>query len=326
MIVTDVEWVDRFGKKRKGYYMDGYEFMNLQGIPKKLLANHYDCVGIVSGKGKVRVGKSTKGIQAAYLLSWLLAGGEMLYEQDPHTGNVKVTGIIPPKKPVRFSLAENMVFSAEDLQDTAKKLFEKYGKQQVIVYDEGRQGLDSARAMESVNKGMEDFFQECGFMEHIIIIILPNFFKLHEDYAVSRSVFLIDCYTRNYKRGYFNFYNEYAKEKLFYFGKKMIGVTAKYSMATPNFRGRFGEFLPFDKNEYEEMKKRALAKKKRRKDEVKFKKQRDACIYLLKRYSEMTYEDLAKEISAISNSPFSARIVQRAIANITKHDSDVEEG
>jgi ABC-type xylose transport system permease subunit len=42
----------------------------------------------------------------------------------------------------------------------------------VLVYDEGRAGLDSARAMENINKAMQDFFQECGQYGHVIIIVL----------------------------------------------------------------------------------------------------------------------------------------------------------
>ena len=116
-----------------------------------------------------------------------------------------------PDKPVRFNLKENVVFSAEDLQDAAQKLYEKYGKNQVILYDEGRQGLDSARSMESINKGMEDFFQECGFMGHIIVIVLPSFFKLKEDYAVS---YILDSdWEYFYNRNKFMF-PEWFKEAL----------------------------------------------------------------------------------------------------------------
>lgn len=322
MIVTDVKYTDEKGRLKVGYYMDGYLFNNLKDIPHILLDNHYDCVGLVSGKGKVRVGKSTIAMQVAYFLAWILAGGQMILKQGSDSKHPEIVGVKPPKNPVRFDLHENVVFSAEELKVTADRLWKKYGKHQVIVYDEGRQGLDSARAMESVNKGMEDFFQECGYMEHIILIVLPNFFKLHEDYAVARSVFLIDCYARKYKRGYFNFYNELQKERLYYFGKKLIGVTAKYSATNVSFYGRFGKWMPFDKGEYEILKGKALARKRKHKQEWKFKKQRDACIYLLKRYSEMTHEDMAKELSAISNSVISEKIIQRAIANITHKKVD----
>lgn len=310
--VTDIRWVDQFGKERVGYYMDGYLRQNLDPLPE-FISKGYDCVGIVSGHGKVRVGKSTIALQTAFYIAWRMAGGEM-GENDK--GEIVVTKNVT--KPVNFGL-DNVVFSPDELMATAYKL----PPHSVIVYDEGRAGLDSARAMENINKGMQDFFQECGVLGHIIIIVLPNFFKLHEDYAVARSLFLIDAYCdESYKRGYFNFYNELQKERLFYFGKKMIGITAKYSTANANFWGRFLDWLPFDKDEYETKKKEALAKKKKSRQDVRFRKERDAALFLAKKYSEMTADQLAIEMSAYSNGKVSGQMVERAIARITHREEE----
>jgi len=222
VLVTDVKRVIGKGTKSEkevtGFYMQQYLKNNIDGIDK-FLKKSWDCIGIVSGHGKVRIGKSTLAAQVAFYIAWVLAGGQTIVDEK----NTRIVKHIPPKNPVRFNLKENVLFSAEDLQDAATKLYEKYGKNQVILYDEGRQGLDSARAMENINKGMQDFFQECGFMGHVIIIVLPSFFKLHEDYAVARSLFLIDVFAdKDFNRGYFNFYNERQKENLYFFGKKKI--------------------------------------------------------------------------------------------------------
>ena len=179
VLVTDIKRTLYKGTKKEkivtGFYMQPYLVRNLNPIPQ-FLAKAWDCVGIVSGRGLVRVGKSTMASQVCFYLAWLLAGGLVELDDDN-----KVIATKNPDKPVRFNLKENVVFSAEELQKRAVELYEKYGRNQVIMYDEGKQGLDSARSMESINKGMEDFFQECGFMGHVIIIVLPNFFKLHED-------------------------------------------------------------------------------------------------------------------------------------------------
>lgn len=313
--VTDVRWTDKHGKDRVGYYMDGYLRTNLDPIPK-FIDESYDVVGIISGHGKVRIGKSTIALQVGYYIAWRMAGGEM---GEDASGSIVVTK--KPTQEVNFSL-NNIVFSPDELMDKAYKL----PPHSVIVYDEGRAGLDSARAMENINKGMQDFFQECGVLGHIILIVLPNYFKLHEDYAVARSLFLIDAYNdENYKRGFFNFYNERAKENLFYFGKKMVGVSAKYSKANPNFWGRFVDWLPVDKEAYNEAKKSALAKKKRSRQEKRFRKERDAALYIAKKYSEMTYDALGLEMSALSNSKVSGVMVERAISRVTHRDEDKEE-
>ncbi len=320
MIITDAEGykTTREGNVMKtfgGYYMDGYLKENLDTIPI-LLEKSWDVVGIVSGHGKVRIGKSTLALQVAHYLAWILAGGIVEVNDER-----KVVKIIPPTKSLKFDL-DNVVFSPDELMKAAQKL----PPQSVIVYDEGRAGLDSKRAMEAINKTLEDFFQECGIYNHVILIVLPNFFRLHEDYAVARSFFLLDAYAdKEFNRGYFKFYNELKKEQLYYFGKKKIGIRAKYGSAYDNFFGRFTSWLPFSKEEYENKKLQALRKKKVSNLQIKFKKQRDAAIYLAKNYSERTHEELASELSAMSNSRVTSDVVKRAIAAIT-HKSFEEIG
>jgi len=296
MQVTDIKRIKNKGKKNEfvqtGYYMQGYLKNNLDGIPG-FLKKSWDVVGVISGHGKVRIGKSTMAMQVAYYVAWILAGGKMLMDE---TGN-KVLGIEKAPKDIKFSLDENVVFSADELQETASTLYKKYGKNQVIVYDEGRQGLDSARTMESINKGMEDFFQECGFMGHVILLVLPSFFKLHEDYAVARSLFLIDVFAdKEFNRGYFNFYNEKQKELLFFFGKKKLGATAKYMSANESFWGKFGPWLPFDKDEYEAMKKLAVETKRVKRRERNLQMQRDCLLWLMHNKYKIPNKEISQKL------------------------------
>lgn len=297
--------------------MNTFLALNLMGIPRYLKAA-WDVVGIVSGHGKVRIGKSTLAQQIGYFCAWLMAGGVM--EQDEETPS-RLYIKKKPTKPVAFSL-ENIVFTPEDLIKTADNLYRKYGKNQVIIYDEGRAGLDSARSMESVNKMMQDFFQECGFMGHIILIVLPNFFKLHEDYAVNRSLFLVDVYADSQlKRGYFRFYNEVRKEYLYFTGKRKIGTMFKYNDAKFSFSGRFTPFSPVDKIEYEDAKRAGLRKKAMKTKELVWKKQRDAAMYLIKKSTGWEDDVIGKEMTVVSGHFVSATAVKNAITNIT-HERD----
>jgi len=257
---------------------------------------------------------STIAQQVAYFLAWLIAGGKM--QQNQITGKWFVSK--KPDKKVNFNLEENIVFSPEGLMKKAAELYKKYGNNQIIIYDEGRAGLDSASAMQAINRAMQDFFQECGMYGHVILVVLPNFFKLHEDYAVNRSLFLIDAYAdRALRRGFFNFYNEIQKEWLFYMGKKKIGSSLKYSDSRPSFSGRFTPFLPLDKQKYEDAKREALKQKELRNTERKWKKQRDAAIYLLRKIGELSIDDTAKEMSAICGFAITAEMVKHAIETIT---------
>lgn len=314
MHVTDYKWYDeRMDKERVGFYMDEFLAINLMGIPK-YLDKAWDCVGIVSGHGKVRIGKSTIAQQIAYFIAWLIAGGTMV--RDKKTNKWKVGKV--PNRFVNFNLKENIVFSPEGLMKKAAELHSKYGKHQVIIYDEGRAGLDSASSMQAINRAMQDFFQECGMYGHVIIVVLPNFFKLHEDYAVNRSLFLVDAYAdRKMRRGYFNFYNETQKEWLYFMGKKKIGTSLKYSDSRPSFSGRFTQFLPLDKDEYENAKRDALKQKELKNTERRWKKQRDAAIYLLHRIAEMTYDEVSKEMTVACGFVFTPNQVKSAISAIT---------
>lgn len=324
VIVTNLVGKTKDGTVKKGFYMDGFLAYNLLPI-KKYLDKEWDCVGIVSGHGKVRIGKSVLGFQVASYISWILAGGKMKMERVPKGRKTtwEMTNIQHPKKPSTFCLEENVVFSANDLQKRAHALYKKYGKNQILLYDEGRQGLEAKRAMESLNKTMEDFLQECGFMGHIIIIVLPNFFKLHEDYAVARSLFLIDAFTdRNKQRGFFNFYDENQKEWLYFLGKKKIGITQKYTAAHESFWGRFSSWFPFDKEEYEKMKQESIAKKYRTQRQINWKKQRDALIYLYKKFSEKSSSEIAEEITISSGFKISREVVDHTIQRLTKSWTD----
>ena len=310
VLVTDIKRTQKNGKVISGFYMDGFLAKNLAPIPR-YLAKAWDCVGIISGHGKVRIGKSTMASQVGIYLAWTIAGGEMIFEED----STKVIEVIKPTKKYRFNLKENLVFSAEELQERAFSLYEKYGKNQVIMYDEGRQGLDSSRAMENINKGMQDFFQECGFMGHVILIVVPNFFRLHEDYSVARSLFLIDVFAKGgLERGYFNFYNEHQKELLFFFGKKRLGITAKYSSASSSFWGRFTQWLPFDKDKYEEMKKEALDKKRLGRSDRKIKLQRDVLIWIMNKEQKIAVKEIKERLKEISGIELSKRYFENIIS------------
>jgi len=306
--------------------MDGFLMENLNGIPG-FVDKGWDVVGIVTGHGKVRIGKSTLGFQIGYYCAWMMAGGRMVTHRDAETNQLITDSIISPKNQVRFDLNENVVFKPEDLVEQAIKLHDKYGKHQVIVYDEGREGLDS-RMMDAIHETMEDFFQKCGYMGHIILLVLPNFFKLHEDYAVSRSLFLIDCMTnRKKQRGFMNFYDEIQKEWLYFLGKKRIGITQKYNAANESFSGRFSQWMPFDKDEYDALKQKSLKRKSVGKQFKRIKLMRDAAFYVLTQEYGLGWTDLAEKLSKVSGMNIAHSSIQFAVNNFEqKRERDIEKG
>ncbi len=298
VIVTDVVWKtkNRRGIEtiHSGFNMDGYLAENLQYIPE-FLKKDFDCVGIVSGRGKVRTGKSTIAAQVGFFCAWLIAGGIQDLRRHEETGKFLHSNKIikKPDKLLNFTL-KNLAFAPEDLMRLGRNL----KKNSVIIYDEGRTGLDAKTTMSSLNKMLEDFFQECGQYNHVILIVLPDFFKLHADYAVSRSYFLIDVLLdESFNRGYFNFYNEIQKDFLYNHGKKKLGVISKYTSGYPSFSGKFSSWFPFEKDRYDKLKRLALKKKELTARRTKIKEQRDALMSMYKEETQDTLVGVANKMS-----------------------------
>ncbi len=315
MIVTDQVWEDSKGKLMKGYYMDSYLVENLSIVPR-YLAKDFDLVLMVSGRGKVRTGKSTIAAQVGHFCAWAIAGGKMNLEKDDDGKYIKPDVLKSPDKPLNFNLENNLCFDPITLMKLGRTL----PKNSVIIYDEGRTGLESKTVMTSLNKLAEDFFQECGQYNHVIIIVLPNAFKLHEELFCSRSNFLIDTYlSESFGRGYFCFFNAKQKEKLYNFGKKLLGVSAKYQAATPSFYGRFSNWYPFDRTEYERLKRKALRDKVLGTRETKIKERYAALVNIYKESNQLTTDQVALNLSEALFKKISPKIVEHALSDYYKY-------
>ena len=62
------------------------------------------------------------------------------------------------------------------------------------IYDEARESLASTKHMKKLQEDIIDFFNECGQLNQIFIVVLPDFFSLKEEIAVGRSEILINVY------------------------------------------------------------------------------------------------------------------------------------
>jgi len=286
-------------------YESQYEGITISRIQKKI--DGY-CIEVDSESrlyvtdNYVVTHNSTIAMQIAYFLAWLI------------NERNKKTGEVPKDNPVPFNNS-NVAFDPDALM----KIAERKPRNSVIVYDEGRAGLDSARAMENINKAMQDFFQECGQYGHIILIVLPDFFKLNETIAVPRSLFLINCYTdKNYNRGFFDFYSEHRKELLYIIGKKKWGSTSKYMSIDANFYGRFNDYFPLNKEIYDEQKKIALKSRRKTRFESRWRLERDIVIWILKKKLDMSDEEISKEIRKYPDMKMSRESVQRIVIKVKR--------
>ena len=131
-------------------------------------------------------------------------------------------------------------------------------------------------------------------------MVLPTFFLIDKYVALFRSRALIHVYECSGRRGYFKVYNRRKKKLLYLLGKATYSYSgAKWKVST-NFKGRFhGVFaLGDDKMEerYRSKKLKALEmteKNPMSAGQVKYREQRDIMLYILRKTTKMTYEQLS---------------------------------
>ena len=241
----------------KEYYIDGLLARQLDTLVYNV-KNDYDFVVIITGDRAVRVGKSVLAMQICAYLSAKLkeAGMENKYTID------------------------DVYFENQEMMTAAFKKPPYH----VNHYDEGREGLAANKAMKSMQHDLLDFFAECGQMNHIFVIVAPDFFKLSEEIAVARSEYLINVYRTEVmkdvdlygtgkmpvvqlKRGQFEFFDRKSKQNLY--DKSQSTRRKNYGLIKANFVGSFTNQYPLGEVEYRKKKKDALSRFSEKKEKEK---------------------------------------------------------
>jgi hypothetical protein len=106
----------------------------------------------------------------------------------------------------------------------------------VVIYDEANRGMSSSRALSEINNILKDLMMEMRQKNLFVIIIMPTFFLLDKYTALFRAKGLFHVYERKRKRGFWVFFNEKNKKKLYILGKKLLDYNI---MKYPRFRGVF---------------------------------------------------------------------------------------
>jgi hypothetical protein len=126
----------------------------------------------------------------------------------------------------------NVVFRPKELIERAFKV----PKYSCVILDE----WEDLHYWSELGMTLRQFFRKCRQLNLFILIIIPNFFQMPMNYAISRSLFAIDVQFKTepnkpFARGYFSFYNFKGKKELYIKGKKF----QDYNVVKPNFSGRF---------------------------------------------------------------------------------------
>ena len=191
-----------------------------------------------------------------------------------------------------------IVFSPEDFREAI--LNAKKG--QCIIYDEAFTGFSSRASLSPVNKVLVSLAMQMRQKNLCIIVVLPTIFLLDRYMAIFRTRALIHVFESHGRRGYFCLYNYKQKKLLILLGAKTMSYNSKY--VRTNFLGRFyGKFaLGDDKLEkkYRKMKEEALANSEKTSmssAQVRYKEQRDLVLYLLRKNTQLTYQEIANLVA-----------------------------
>lgn len=187
-----------------------------------------------------------------------------------------------------------VVFNAE----TFKEAIFKAKKGQCVIFDEAFTGLSSRASLSGINRALVSLMMQMRQKNLFVIIVLPTFFLLDKYVAIFRARALIHVYESGGRRGYFKLYNKKLKKYLYLAGKSTYSY--KHKSVNTRFKGRFyGKFALGDKKcEEEYRKKKAKALEESEKTpmtagQVKYREQRDILLYLFRKNTNMTYEQIS---------------------------------
>jgi len=267
--------------------------------------NDFSFIILISGDGMVRVGKSVLAQQACYIL-----GME--------------TGI-----GFDFQNLSTLVFNGDDLIKIATECGLR-GERKVFWYDEARADLNSKQVMTSLSQTIGNFIAETGKFNHVLVLVLPDFFELQKRYALNYSECLINCKLNKRmvkhksklgleldistrERGVFSFFTRNRKKSLYIRGMEYYN----YNIAPPTFKGRFLNYWIINRALYESKKDEFLKRDRNKKVENSRDKKNNEIIMAL---SESMGFDKAGEVLNKANLLTKQAFYKRKLR--AKHDVD----
>jgi len=206
------------GQHSPGRFMDGWLYKNLQLLADKI-SEDMTFLGIIySSTLEVGTGKSVLATQI----------GEAWTEIVNKKYNLNIPYDI-----------NNIVWRPKDL---IKRAFE-VPKYSYVLLDE----WEDSTYWSELGMTLRQFFRKCRQLNLFIMCIIPNWFQLPLNYAVSRSVFAIDVrFNDKLDRGFFAFYNFPAKRFIYVNGKR----NHNYHVGKYTFISRFPDGYGVNEAEY----------------------------------------------------------------------------
>lgn len=201
------------------FYLDG-KLREKLDFAKLQMSRNNDCIGIIFGdEGS---GKSAK------------AGLCMKYMTDDN---------FDPKKQLVGGDYEDAVTKIDATKEGG-----------ALMFDEGNVFFLNTDAMTGTQKNLHKLFSIFRQKRMFVVIVLPSIFRLGSYFALDRSRFAIRTYLKDGKRGYFGYYGEKQKNKLYRIGKRFNNPL----IIPPSFRGRFKTCPELEDESYKKFKRKTL--------------------------------------------------------------------
>lgn len=191
-------------------------------------------------------------------------------------------------------------------------------KKSVVIYDEAHRGMGSRRALSEINNMLIDLMMEMGQKNLFVLIVMPTFFMLDRYPALYRIRGLFHIYEHKGSRGYWAYFNEKKKKKLYLLGKKLFDYNC---IKWGHLRGRFFNQYPLNETEYRLKKEKAFKDKPRITKAEVFVEQRNKLLYLIHKEMELSsyaLSDMVKKYKVMLQPPS----IREIIGNI-KEETDV---
>lgn len=179
--------------------------------------------------------------------------------------------------------------------DEWRKKIETCPKNSVVIYDEAHRGMASRQALSEINKILINLMMEMGQKNLFVIVVMPTFFMLDKYPALFRARGLFHIYESKSQRGFWVYYNQKNKLKLYQRGKKEFNYNC---MKFPGFRGRFYNQYTLNEEEYRLKKAKSFREGVRLTKAEKYIDQRNKLLLILHEKTGYGVEGLVKLMKA----------------------------
>lgn len=224
IVCEDHKWIDKFGKERKGYYLDGIAETVVNQISDRITKREQD--GLIIMNGQEGSGKTNASICLAYAIA--------------------------DRTKRKFDV-DNVFFNIDKMIEFAGST-----KEQVIVWDESALGGMASEWSNFSQRKLTAMLMVCRKLRHIFFFNIPRFYKLSPN-IIDRALCMFHIFEDdNETPGLFMFIGQQGLENLYNDWRRTRRANYKRYKKTNIGHFDWHMWHLIDYEEYEKRKTRAI--------------------------------------------------------------------